>query len=386
MARIPALPADRGAGYPAAVMPGMPPSLDPTLCNARQDRLRSFLAVNDLDGAVFFDRHYIHGLTGYWHGQPLTPVALLVKGDGGSVLVTHDESAKAPAASEIAIYTTNDFCTLRPNLSAEVASVLNPFLKGLGRIGTEQQVPAALLQGPICRDISFDYQYLRRRKDADEVDALLYTIACADKAYAEAKQLLEPGIDEVEIMAVMLETATYAAGEFLSGWGQDFQAGSPGGFARPRRAVEAGELIPLDIGVGVRGYRCDLCRTFAVDGSPTDEQAAAHARIVEVMKSGESMMKPGQSCRALFEAVKAELDGWKGYAFFHHAGHGIGLDAHEVPRINPAWDDVFEEGDVIAFEPGLYGGDLRAGIRLENNYLITADGYRQLSHFPLDLA
>ncbi len=40
-------------------------------------------------------------------------------------------------------------------------------------------------------------------------------------------------------MAVMLETATYAAGEFLSGWGQDFQAGSPGGFARPRRAVEA---------------------------------------------------------------------------------------------------------------------------------------------------
>lgn len=385
MARIPALPVDRGAGYPPAVMPGMPPSLDPTLCNARQDRLRSYLDAKDLDGAVFFDRHYIHGLTGYWHGQPLTPVALLVKGDGGSVLVTHDEAAKAPAASEVAIYTTNDFCTLRPNLSAEVASVLNPFLKGLGRIGTEQQVPAALLEGPVCRDISSDYQYLRRRKDADEVDALRYTIACADKAYAEAKQLLEPGIDEVEIMTAMLETATYAAGEFLSGWGQDFQAGSPGGFARPRRAVEAGELIPLDIGVGVRGYRCDLCRTFAVDGSPTDEQAAAHARIVEVMKSGESMMKPGQSCRALFEAVKAELDGWNGYAFFHHAGHGIGLDAHEVPRINPAWDDVFEEGDVIAFEPGLYGGDLRAGIRLENNYLITADGFRQLSHFPLDL-
>lgn len=366
-------------------MPGTIPSLDPTLCHARQDRLRTYLAANELDGAVFFDRHYIHGLTGYWHGQPLTPVALLVKGEGSSVLVTHDEAAQAPAAGEIAIYTTNDFCTLRPNLSAEVTGVLNPFLKGLKRIGTEQQVPAALIEGPVCRDFSRDYQYLRRRKDSDEVAALVFTIECADKAYAEAKQLLEPGIDEVEIMAVMLETATYAAGEFLSGWGQDFQAGSPGGFARPLRAVEAGQLIPLDIGVGVRGYRCDLCRTFSVDGTPTEEQAAAHARIVEVMKFGESFLKPGQSCRAMFEAVKGELDGWQGHSFFHHAGHGIGLDAHEVPRINPAWDDTFEEGDVIAFEPGLYGPVLRAGIRLENNYLITADGFRQLSHFPLDL-
>jgi len=366
-------------------MSGHPPKLDPTLCRSRQERLRAYLSSHELDGAVFFDRHYIHGLTGYWHGQPLTPVALFVKADGGTVLVTHDPSPDAPAADEVAVYVTNDFCTLRPNLSAEVTAVLNPFLKGLKRIGTEQQVPAALIEGPVCRDISHDYQYLRRRKDSDEVAALIFTVECADKAYAEAKQLLEPGIDEVEIMAAMLETATYAAGEFLSGWGQDFQAGAPGGFARPRRAVEAGELIPLDIGVGVRGYRCDLCRTFAVDGQPTDEQAAAHARIVEVMRLGEAMMKPGQSCRAMFEAVKAELAGWKGYSFFHHAGDGIGLDAHEVPRINPAWDDTFEEGDVIAFEPGLYGESLRAGIRLENNYLITADGYRQLSHFPLDL-
>lgn len=373
------------ADYPAAAMSGIVPILDPTLCRARQDRLRSYLAANELDGAVFFDRHYIHALSGHWHGQPLTPVALLVRGDGGSVLVTHDAAAVAPAADEIAVYTSNDFCTLRPNLSAEVARVLNPVLKGLKRIGTEQQVPAALIEGPDCRDLSHDFQYLRRRKDADEVAALVFTIECADQAYAGAKQLLEPGVEEVEIMAAMLETATYAAGEFLSGWGQDFQAGAPGGFARPRRVVEAGELIPLDIGVGVRGYRSDLCRTFAVDGSPTDEQAAAYARVVEVMKYGESFLKPGQSCRAMFESVKAELEGWNGYAFFHHAGHGIGLDAHEVPRINPAWDDFFEDGDVIAFEPGLYGGGLRAGIRLENNYLVTADGFRQLSHFPLDL-
>ena len=367
-------------------MSGQIPKLDPVLCRRRQDTVRAYLAAHDLDGAVFFNRHYVHALTGYWHSQPLTPVGLFVKCEGGATLVTHDESPEAPAADEVLIYVPNHLCTLKPNLSACVTDLLNPLLANLRTIATDEQTPAAMIAGPICRDFTGDYQYLRRCKDADEVAVIEFTIHCAESAYAEAKRLLDPGVEEVEIMAAMLKTATAEAGEFLSGWGQDFQAGAPGGFARPNRAVISGELIPLDIGVGVRGYRCDLCRTFAVNGKPTEEQAAAHARVVEVMKWGETLLKPGQSCREMFDLVHRELDGWMGNRFFHHAGHGIGLDAHEVPRINPGWDDTFETGDVVAFEPGLYGDSLRAGIRLENNYLITADGCRQLSHFPLELA
>ncbi len=367
-------------------MSGQPPSLDPSLCRSRQETLRHYLAAENLDGAVFFHRHYIHSLSGYWHGQPLTPTALLVKRDGETVLVTHLDAPDAPAADEVLAYVPNHLCTFKPNLSGAVIEVLAPALAGLKAIGVDEQTPAAMISGPLCRDLTEDYQYLRRHKDADEVAALEFTITCADFAYAKAKDILEPGVTEVEVMAAMLEVATFSAGEFLSGWGQDFQSGSAGGLARPNRRVVAGELIPLDIGVGVRGYRCDLCRTFSVDGQPTDEQTAAHARILEVMKRGETLLRPGQSCREMFDLVHRELEGWNGYGFFHHAGHGIGLDAHEVPRINPAWDDTFEVGDVVAFEPGLYGGNLRAGIRLENNYLITEEGYRQLSHFPLDLA
>jgi Xaa-Pro aminopeptidase len=366
-------------------MPATAPPLDPALCRSRQDALRSYLAENDLDGAVFFDRHYVYCLSGFWHAQPLTPTAILVKRDGGVTVVTHVEDADAPAADEVVPYVPNHLFTLKPNLSGCVAEVLNPHLAGLKTIGTCQQTPAALLKGPACRDITEDYQYLRRRKDADEVAAFEFTIHCADKAYETARQMIEPGVEEVEVMAAMLEEATYAAGEFLSGWGQDFQCGVPGGFARPNREIEAGEIFVLDVGVGVRGYRSDLCRAFAVDGNPTEEQLAAHARVLEVMKAGEEYLKPGQSCREMFDFVHGALDGWNGYRFFHHAGHGVGLDAHEVPRINPGWDDTFEEGDLVAFEPGLYGDSLRGGLRLENNYLITADGHRQLSHYPLDL-
>ncbi|MBP6784248.1 MAG: aminopeptidase P family protein [Verrucomicrobiales bacterium] len=361
------------------------PNLSPAFCRSRQDKLRALLAGESLDAAVFFNRHYVHALTGYWHGQPLTPTAVVVATSGEVTLLTHDASPSAPAADAVAAYVPNHLCTLKPVLSACLAESLNPVLAGFKTVGTDEQTPSALLSGPICRDISEKYQYLRRHKESDEVAALEFSVRCADLTYATAKRLLEPGIGEVEIMAEMLKVATLAAGEFLSGWGQDFQCATPGGLARPGHTVSAGELFPLDIGVGVRGYRSDLCRTFAVDRDPTDDQAAAHARILEVMQQGEAMLRPGQSCREMFDFVHGELHGWKGYEFFHHAGHGIGLDAHEVPRINPGWDDTFQAGDVVAFEPGLYGKTLRAGIRLENNYLITADGFRQLSHFPLDL-
>lgn len=361
------------------------PSLDGTLCRQRQDRLRSYLSENDFDAAVFFNRHYVYALSGYWHEQPLTPTAILVETSGNTSIFTHDQSPTAPAADQNITYVPNHLFTLKPNLSGCVAEVLNPLLSGFKKIATEEQTPAALLEGVVAEDISTDYQYIRRKKDSDEVDAFLFTIECADKAYAEAQKIIEPGVSEVEVMAAMQEAAVFHAGEFLSGWGQDFQCGAPGGFARPHRLIEDGELYVLDVGVGVRGYRSDLCRTFSVNGSPTDEQAAAHEKILDVMNQGEKMLKPGQSCRDMYSFVFGELDGWNGYEFFHHAGHGVGLDAHEVPRINPKWRDDFEEGDLVAFEPGLYGDALRGGIRLENNYLITKDGNQQLSHFPLSM-
>jgi Xaa-Pro aminopeptidase len=42
-------------------------------------------------------------------------------------------------------------------------------------------------------------------------------------------------------------------------------------------------------------------------------------------------------------------------------------------------------GDVFTAEPGLYGEDLRGGIRLEENYVVTATGVEKLTDFGLEL-
>ncbi len=358
------------------------PRLDTGLCRERQSRLLFHLKSRGLEGALFFHPFYIHCLTGFWHEQPLTPAALWLNASGKAQVVTHLDPDPLAAVDEWTAYEPNALFTLKENLPGEVAGRLA--FGGADRIGVDQATPAAMVRGPACHDITRDFQYLRRRKDADETEALRFSILCAEAAYGEAGRLIKPRITEVEVMAAMLKTATERAGEALSGFGQDFRCGAPGGSARSR-PIEEGEIFVLDVGVGVRGYRSDLCRSFAVSGAASPAQRDAHGKILELFPLGEGWLRPGRSCREMFAAVAGELDGWRGYAFFHHAGHGIGLDPHEVPRINPHWNDTFEPGDVVAFEPGLYGEELRGGIRLEENYRITESEPEKLSSYPLDL-
>ena len=66
-------------------------------------------------------------------------------------------------------------------------------------------------------------------------------------------------------------------------------------------------------------------------------------------------------------------------------GHGVGLAPQEGPHLNPRWDDTFTEGDFFTVEPGLYHEELRLGIRLEQNYLVTSEGVTLWTDWPLEL-
>ena len=149
--------------------------------------------------------------------------------------------------------------------------------------------------------------------------------------------------------------------------------------------AQAGELYILDLGVGFRGYRTDNARTFSVDGQVSSIQQRAWETLTTVFPLIESTVRPGVSCKAIFERVDAMLAKFTPGEFFHHLGHGVGLAGHEGPRLNPNWDDIFEEGNYFTVEPGLYHDELRQGIRLENNYVVTADGVELLTDWPLEL-
>ena len=221
---------------------------------------------------------------------------------------------------------------------------------------------------------------LRRHEDADEVALIRRALDAAQAGYAWARAALDASTDEVTLHAGMLGAATAHAGETLREFGNDFLIGTLGSEPRRRRA-RAGEIAILDATVTLRGYRADMCRPFAVDRRPSTVQVNVRRRIVDAFDRIERTIAPGARCRELDRDIRGMLHGHHGWTFEHHLGHGIGLDAHEAPRINPHWDDTFQVGDLVAVEPGRYGGDFYAGLRIEQVLLCVRDRARAIDVF-----
>ena len=92
--------------------------------------------------------------------------------------------------------------------------------------------------------------------------------------------------------------------------------------------------------------------------------------------------KPGAGLAELDRLVRAGIAaaGYPGQPS-HPVCHGVGARAHEPPYAHQAGGGTVEEGMVLAIEPGIYweGG---GGLRVEDNFLVTANGAEKLSSFP----
>jgi Xaa-Pro aminopeptidase len=153
------------------------------------------------------------------------------------------------------------------------------------------------------------------------------------------------------------------------------------------RALVEGDLVVLDFGGVLDGYCVDLTRSAAV-GQVSARARALFAAVHEAQAAAIASVRAGTTGAAVDAAARRVLEA-RGLAeaFLHSTGHGLGLEVHEAPRLSPERSgpaDPLEAGMVCTIEPGAYLEGF-AGVRLEDDVLVTADGCEVLTNAPRDL-
>ena len=159
---------------------------------------------------------------------------------------------------------------------------------------------------------------------------------------------------------------------------------APGSRRSPRPATgrsKEDEPTLFEIWVCADGYWGDHTKNLC-PGELRAEYRELEAALLDVYDRAVDHCRPGASLAELDRLVRDGIAeaGYPGQPT-HPDRHGVGARAHEPPYAHQAGGGEIEEGMVLAIEPGCYW-DGGGGLRVEDNFLITADGAEKLSPFP----
>lgn len=134
-----------------------------------------------------------------------------------------------------------------------------------------------------------------------------------------------------------------------------------------------------DVGCRLNDYCSDQTRTWWLGDEDNKNQDFKKFQdtlklVQEAQTCAIEVMKPGVPCAKVYETANSVFvkSGVSQY-FTHGLGHGIGLETHEAPSLNPRSKDILQEGMTVTVEPGLYYSDW-GGIRWEYTVVITENG------------
>jgi Xaa-Pro aminopeptidase len=339
-----------------------------------------------LDCVVAAGADHVTHLTGYWRYFAM-PSAVVVGRHGRRTLALiqfEEEPARELAeADEVVTYGERGF-----GLDLDPAGGLVELVAGVEevtrakRIGLASELPGVAegIGGRISAqvvDAAPTLAQIRLVKDADELEKISASYALCWRAQRAVGAHAKPGVEEIELFTAAQSTAQLGAGapiEFVS----DLLAGPRAAevccpvAVAGRYKAQDGDAIVADIVVRANGYWGDSAETHFAGAN--EEVAAARAELLSILAAAGDALVPGATGAQVFAqidgAIKAAFPGGE---FPHHGGHGIGLGGFEDPHIIPTDDTPFEEGMVLAVEPGVYFAG-RFGARVENLFLVTPDG------------
>lgn len=216
---------------------------------------------------------------------------------------------------------------------------------------------------------------IRKVKTQQQVDAIVKAQRISERAFAHILSFISTEKTEKEV-ALELEYFMLKNGAdalsfetiAVSGKNSSLPHGVPSD-----KKIERGDFITMDYGAVVDFYHSDMTRTVAV-GEVSSKQAEVYETVLKAQLAGLEKIRAGVVCNEV-DAVSREIIKNAGYGeyFGHGLGHGVGVEIHELPTLNPTGKETLKAGHIVTVEPGIYlPGEF--GVRIEDMALVTEDG------------
>jgi Xaa-Pro aminopeptidase len=372
--------------------------------DAKLERVRSLMADDGLDALVVRAPDNVLYLTNFWGMKGYD--ACVFPREGEPVLICLEASAEDAARTAwtadvryIAGYSPTD---PRPPLARTLDAAVDA-ARPYGRVGVELSLGTQAADRMVGEPTTFTKAWFDAFPDAGDGGALLARARMvkteqevarmrianeiAALAMEHVRARLEPGMRESQVAALW---QGYVHGEGTAR--DDVDLALPFSLVWSGRGIKTftatadlpvveGEPVLFEIWVCADGYWADHTKNLVV-GELRDDYAELESGLLDVYATALEHASPGRPMADMDSVVREGLDrmGYPGQPS-HPICHGIGARAHEPPYPHQAGAGTFVAGMVLAIEPGVYweGG---GGLRVEDNFLLTADGPQKLSAFP----
>jgi len=339
------------------------------------------MADQEVDAAYITFPISIAYLTGFHANPHERLMALTVHQNGATLIVPAIERDRAvQIAGEFGVVSWRD--------GEDPYTFVRDALAGVGTVAVEKdhltlraaEALQAMTGAAAFTDISAEVRRLRRTKNAIELEKLRRAAEITDAAYEAIVGRIHVGQSELEVASMIADSIHSLGGTLAFDPSVQFGKNSAEPHHHPSgHELREGDLVLIDFGAAFDGYHADTTRVL-VAGEPTQEQREAHRTVLAAHDAAIAATRAGVSAGAVDAAARevVEKEG-RGPDFYHRTGHGLGLEIHEDPSLDPASPVVLEAGMVATIEPGVYVAGW-GGIRIEDDIVVEAKGARLLTH------
>jgi len=374
--------------------------------DAKLDRVRALMAERELDALVVRAPDNVLYLTDYWCMKGYDLAVFPREGDPALVVLEPQaEEAERSWAGELRLFAGYDAGDPRPPLTRAVEAAQAVVAeRGYERVGLELSLGTQSSDRMVGEPTTYTRDFFdafgaaedatpllveaRAIKTEQELERMRLANELAAEAMEHVRALLRPGMKESEAGAIW-EGYVHGAGTGFRGQvelarGFSLVWSGPGiktFTATGSRPVVEGQPTLFEIWVCCDGYWADHTKNLC-PGELDPRYAELEETLTGIYDEAVAYVRDGAELAWLDRLVRERITeaGYRGQPS-HPICHGVGARAHEPPYAHQAGPGTAREGMVLAIEPGIYweGG---GGLRLEDNFLVTADGCERLGSFP----